>query len=70
MGEADDIIGSDAGEETREALERLPFPAGGYIIRDARACLSWEQPEKTASALLSFLQKSSEKDRTVQYVGT
>ena len=28
----------DPVQRTREALERLPFPAGGYIVRDARAC--------------------------------
>ena len=59
----------DPVQRTRDALERLPFPAGGYIVRDARACLPWEQPEQTASALLSFL-KLPEKDRGVQYVGT
>ena len=60
----------DPVNRTREALERLPFPAGGYIVRDARACLPWEQPEKTASALLSFLKSSEKKDRDVEYVGT
>ena len=60
----------DPENRTREALERLPFPAGGYIVRDARACLPWEQPEQTASALLSFLKNSEKKDRGVQYVGT
>ena len=59
----------DPVNRTREALQRLPFPAGGYIVRDARACLPWEQPEQTASALLSFL-KAPKKDRGVQYVGT
>ena len=28
----------DPVKRTRDALERLPFPAGGYIVRDARAC--------------------------------
>ena len=60
----------DPVNRTSAALERLPWPAGGYIVRDARACLPWEQPEQTASALLSFIKPPEKKDRGVQYVGT
>lgn len=62
----------DPMNRTQEALDTLPRPAGGYVVRNARACLPWEQPENTASALLSFIQcihpSMLKEDRSVQYV--
>ena len=45
----------DPWERTRAALSRLPFPADSFVVPDARACLPYEQPEKTAACLRHFL---------------
>ena len=45
----------DPLERTRAALSRLPFPADSFVVPDARACLPYEQPEKTAACLRHFL---------------
>jgi len=46
---------SDPVARTENALRRLPNPACSFVVPRARACLPYEQPEKTAAAVRAFV---------------
>lgn len=46
---------SDPVARTESALRRLPNPACSFVVPCARACLPYEQPEKTAAAVRAFV---------------